>query len=346
MNAPGLRGFYPPVEPYASGMLDVGEGHSVYWEMCGNPEGKPAVFLHGGPGGAINPNQRRLFDRERYRVLLFDQRGCGLSRPHAELQANTTWHLVADIERLRALMGVERWLVFGGSWGSALALAYAEQHPERVSELVLRGIFTLRRFELEWYYQSGASLIYPDKWERFVAPIPEAERSDMIAAYRKRLTHSDRAVRVEAARAWSLWEGETITLLPDPLLSAPFGEEEYAVAFARIENHYFTHAGWFEEGQLIRDAGKLEGIPGVIIQGRYDVACPPATAWDLHRAWPEAEFHIVDDAGHAYTEPGILHALITATDRFAAGDAPSGSSRSKGRRSDRATDVRPRASAP
>jgi proline iminopeptidase len=314
---PELRGLYPPIEPYDSGMLEVGDGHSVYWEMCGNPDGKPAVFLHGGPGGGFNANQRRLFDPARYRVLLFDQRGCGKSRPHAELEANTTWHLVADIERLRELMGVEKWLVFGGSWGSALALAYAEKHPQRASELVLRGIFTLRRFELEWYYQHGASLIFPDKWERFLKPIPEAERGDPIAAYRKRLTHPDANIRIEAAQAWSRWEGETITLLPDPLLAAEFGEEDYAVAFARIENHYFVHGGWLDEGQLIRDAHRLRAIPGVIVQGRYDVACPPVTAWDLHRAWPEAEFHIADGAGHAYSEPSILHHLISATDRFA-----------------------------
>ena len=277
---PELRGLYPPVEPYDSGMLDVGDGHSVYWEMCGNPQGKPAVFLHGGPGGGFNANHRRLFDPARYRVLLFDQRGCGKSRPHAELEANTTWHLVADIERLRALMGVERWLVFGGSWGSALALAYAETHPERVSELVLRGIFTLRRSELAWSYQSGASELFPDKWERFLAPIPEAERGDLIAAYRKRLTQPDREARIEAARAWSRWEAETITLLPDPLIAAEMTDDDFAIAFARIENHYFVHHGWLEDGQLIRDAAKLKGIPGVIIQGRYDWPArrsPPGT---------------------------------------------------------------------
>lgn len=312
-----LRGLYPPVEPEQSGMLDVGEGHSIYWEICGNPEGKPAVFLHGGPGGGFGPQHRRLFDPDRYRVLLFDQRGCGRSRPHAELEANTTWHLVADIERLRALMGVERWLVFGGSWGSALALAYAETHPQHVSEIVLRGIFTLRRLELDWYYQSGASLLFPDKWERFVRPIPEAERGNLISAYRKRLTSTDREVRNAAALAWSRWEGETITLLPDPLIAAEMTDESYALAFARIENHYFVHAGWLEEGQLIRDVGRLHAIPGVIVQGRYDTACPPVTAWDLHRAWPQAEFHMVEGAGHAYSEPGILHRLMEATDRFA-----------------------------
>ena len=319
MTAPGLRSLYPELEPYASGMLAVGSGHSVYWEICGNPAGKPAVFLHGGPGGGCNAKHRRLFDPALYRVLLFDQRGCGRSIPHAELEANTTWDLVGDIEQLRELMGAEQWLVFGGSWGSTLALAYAETHPERVSELVLRGIFTLRGFELEWYYQHGASLIFPDKWERFIAPIPESERGDLITAYRRRLTHRDRAVQLEAARAWSLWEGETITLLPDAEVSDSFAKDDFAIAFARIENHYFVHRGWLDDGQLIRNAGKLRGIPGVIVHGRYDMACPASTAWDLHRAWPEAEFHLVEGAGHAYSEPGILHRLINATDRFAAG---------------------------
>lgn len=312
-----LRTFYPEIEPYASGHLDVGNGHSVYWERVGTPGAKPAVFLHGGPGGGLSPSQRRAFDPKRYDVVLFDQRGCGKSTPFAGLEHNTTWDLVADIERLREMAGVERWLVFGGSWGSTLALAYAETHPDRVTELVLRGIFTLRRWELEWYYQHGASLLFPDKWERFVSVIPEAERHDMMAAYRRRLVDPDRAVRLRAAKEWSRWEGETITLLPDPAVSNTFYGEEYALAFARIENHYFVHAGWMEEGQLIRDAGKLKAIPAVMVQGRYDVACPAQTAWDLHRAWPEAEFILVEGAGHALSQPGILHHLIEATDRFA-----------------------------
>jgi proline iminopeptidase len=312
-----MRDLYPPIEPYDHGWLDVGDGHRVYWELCGNPEGKPAVFLHGGPGGGCSPAQRRLFDPRRYRILLFDQRGCGRSTPHASLEANTTWHLVADIEQLREMLGVERWLVFGGSWGSTLALAYAQTHPERVSELVLRGIFTLRRAELLWYYQEGASWLFPDKWERFLAPIPPEERGDLMGAYRRRLTHADHNVRAEAARAWSLWEGETITLLPNQDFTDQFGDEHYAIAFARIENHYFVNAGFFEEGQLIRDAHLLENIPGVIIQGRYDVATPAATAWELHKAWPEARFVLVPDAGHAFNEPGIQHHLIEATDAFA-----------------------------
>lgn len=311
------RGMYPPIEPFASGMLEVGEGHRVYWELCGTPGAKPAVFLHGGPGAALSPAHRRLFDPARYQVLLFDQRGCGRSTPNASLEANTTGHLVDDIERLRLLAGVDRWLVFGGSWGSTLALAYAETHPERISALVLRGIFTVRREEIAWYYQDGASWLYPDLWEGFLAPIPVDERQDMIAAYRRRLTHADPAVRLEAARAWSLWEGQTITLLPDPSLRDAFARDEFALAFARIENHYFVHDAFLEPGQLIRDAHLLRGIPGVIVQGRYDLATPMRTAWDLHRAWPEAAFHIVPDAGHAFNQPGILHHLIEATDRFA-----------------------------
>ncbi len=312
-----LRTYYPEIEPYASGHLDVGGGHSIYWERVGTPGAKPAVFLHGGPGGGLSPNQRRVFDPSRYDVLLFDQRGCGKSQPFAELEGNTTWDLVADIEKLREMVGVDRWQVFGGSWGSALALAYAETHPERVTELILRGIFTLRRAELLWYYQHGASLLFPDKWEHFIAPIPPAERDDMMAAYRRRLTSTDPEIRQAAALAWSKWEGETITLLPDPAVSNAFYGGEYALAFARIENHYFVHAGWLDEGQLIRDAGRLRDIPGIIVQGRYDVACPPQTAWDLHTAWPEAEFIMVEGEGHALSQPGILHHLIEATDRFA-----------------------------
>lgn len=309
---------YPPIEPYASGLLDTGDGHQVYWERVGRPGGVPAVFLHGGPGGGCSPAHRRLFDPARYDVLLFDQRGCGRSTPHAGLDANTTWHLVADLERLRALCGHERWLVFGGSWGSTLALAYAETHPERVSALVLRGIFLLRQAELDWYYQGGAGWLFPDLWEEFLAPIPEAERGDLIAAYRRRLTGDDPGAQSEAARAWSGWEGATITLLPDPLTAQGFVEDRFAIAFARIENHYFVHHGWMDEGQLLRDAHRLADIPGAIVQGRYDAATPPRSAWDLHRAWPRAAFHMIPDAGHAFTEPGILDRLIRATDGFAA----------------------------
>lgn len=311
------RTLYPEIEPFETGMLDVGDGHSIYWERCGTKGAKPAIFLHGGPGGTISPRHRRLFDPTRYDVTLFDQRGCGKSMPNAVLDANTTWHLVADIERLRERAGVDKWLVFGGSWGSTLALAYAETHPERVSELVVRGVYTLTKAELAWYYQFGVSEMFPDKWERFLAPIPEAERGDLMAAYRKRLIGSDRKAQVEAALAWSKWEGETITLLPEPETSDKFGEEDYAVAFARIENHYFVHGGWLEEGQLLRDANRLRGIPGVIVHGRYDMPCPARYAWQLHKAWPDAEFYLVEGAGHAYSEPGILDRLIYATDKFA-----------------------------
>lgn len=312
-----LRSFYPEIEPFETGFLETGDGHRVYWERVGTKGAKPAVFLHGGPGGTISPTQRRLFDPALYDVILFDQRGSGKSTPNASLENNTTWHLVADIERLREMMGVEQWLVFGGSWGSTLALAYAETHPERVSELVLRGIYTLTKAELDWYYQFGVSEMFPDKWERFVAPIPENERHEMMAAYRRRLVGDNREEQLACARAWSLWEGETITLLPNPDYSAAFEEDDYALAFARIENHYFVHAGWLEEGQLLRDAHKLKDIPGVIIHGRYDMPCPAKYAWMLHKAWPKADFRLIEGAGHAFLEPGILDQLIRATDRFA-----------------------------
>jgi proline iminopeptidase len=314
-----LRTYYPPIEPFKTGVLDTGEGHQIYWELCGNPQGQPAVFLHGGPGSGCSPDHRRLFDPQRYCMLLFDQRGCGRSTPHASLENNTTWHLVADIERLRTLLGVDRWLVFGGSWGSTLALAYAQTHTERVSALILRGIFTLRREELLWFYQEGASWLFPDLWEGFLAPIPEAERSDLIGAYRKRLTGADPEAQLACARAWSVWEGQTIRLLPDAVNAAHHAQDAFSLAFARIENHYFVHEGWMEQGQLLRDAGKLAEVPGVIVQGRYDVCTPVRSAWDLHRAWPQADFQLVPDAGHAYNEPGILSRLIEATDRFAGG---------------------------
>lgn len=313
-----LRTLYPPIEPYETGRLETSDGHSVYWELCGNPNGKPVVFLHGGPGGGCSPEHRRLFDPKRYRILLFDQRGCGRSTPHASLDNNTTWDLVDDIERLRVLTGANRWQVFGGSWGSTLALAYAEAHPDRVTELVLRGIFMVRRWELLWYYQHGASLFFPEKWERTLAILSEDERADVMGAYRRRLTDSDPAVRLEAARRWSLWEGETVHLLPNPG-SASFGEEHFALAFARIENHYFMHAGFFEtDDQLLRHADRLRDIPGVIVHGRYDMCCPVQNAWDLSKAWPKGELKIIEGAGHAFDEPGILDALIAATDRFAA----------------------------
>jgi proline iminopeptidase len=310
------RTLYPAIEPYETGMLDVGDGHHIYYERSGTPGAKPAVFLHGGPGGGISPRHRSLFDPALYDVMLFDQRGCGRSTPHAGLEANTTWDLVADIEKLRTLMSVERWLVFGGSWGSTLALAYAETHPDHVSELVLRGIFTVRESELNWYYQFGASEIFPDYWAEFVAPIPPEERGDLRGAFRKRLVGDDPVAQIAAAKAWSLWEGRTISLLPDRSTSAGFEDGHFALAFARIENHYFVHHGWLEEGQLIANAGRLRAIPGTIVQGRYDMACPVRSAYDLHQAWPEADFRLVEGAGHAFNEPGILHELIEATDRY------------------------------
>ncbi len=312
-----LRTLYPEIEPYASGHLDVGDGHKIYWERSGRAGAKPAVFLHGGPGGGFSPSHRRLFDPALYDVLLFDQRGCGKSTPYADLNANTTWHLVADIERLREMAGVEKWQMFGGSWGSTLALAYAETHPERVSELVVRGIYTLTKAELDWYYQFGVSEMFPDKWERFIAPIPPEERHEMMLAYNRRLTGADRSVALEAAQAWSIWEGETITLLPEKSTSGKFEDADFAYAFSRIENHFFVNAGWMDEGQLLRDAYKLKDIPGVIVHGRYDMPCPAKYAWLLHKAWPQAEFHLIEGAGHAYSEPGILDQLIRATDKFA-----------------------------
>jgi len=314
---------YPDIEPYESGMLLVGDGHRMYWEQSGNPDGKPVVFLHGGPGGGTSAWHRRFFDPERYRIVLFDQRGCGRSTPHvsaahADLRHNTTWHLVADLELLRRNLGIDRWQVLGGSWGSALALAYAQAHSSAVSELVLRGVFTLQRHELEWFYEGGAAALFPDKWEDFIAPIPVLERSRMIEAYHRRLSDPDPAVHVPAAVAWSRWEAETISLRPDPERIAEAVEPEHAVAFARIENHFFMNGGWFRDRQLLDEVAALRGVPAVIVQGRYDVCTPMMTAWELHRAWPEAEFVVVDDAGHAASEPGIARALRAATDRFAA----------------------------
>ncbi len=312
-----LRTLYPKIEPYKSGHLDVGDGHEIYWELCGNSAGKPVVFLHGGPGAGASLDHRRQFDPARYNILVWDQRGCGRSTPHASLEANTTWHLVDDLERLRELVGVEQWMVFGGSWGSTLALAYAETHPDRVTELVLRGIFMFEQYELDWLYKDGANSLYPDKWEEFIAPIPEAERGDLVEAYRQRLTGDDRDERLRAAKAWSKWEGETVTLLPHPEVIEEFTEPEKAIAVARIENHYMHNKGWLEEGQLLRDASKLRAIPGVIVQGRHDCCTPPRAAWALKKAWPEVELNIIPDGGHLYNEPGVLDGLVRATDRFA-----------------------------
>ena len=318
MSARERLGLYPPIEPYRQGRLKVGGGHEIYFEECGNPDGRPVLVVHGGPGGGCNATMRRYHDQARYRIILFDQRGCGRSLPHASLEANTTWDLVADMERLRTHLGIERWQLFGGSWGSTLSLAYAQTHPARVSELVLRGIFLLRRSELEWFYQEGCSWLFPEAFEDFAKVIPPEERGDMIAAYYRRLTHADRDVQIRAARAWSVWEGSTLSLHQDPERVRLFGADTYAIAFARIECHYFVNRGFFEhDDQLLRDVEAIRHIPCVIVHGRYDVVTPVKNAWDLYRAWPLSDLRIVADAGHAMTEPGIVHELIVATRRFA-----------------------------
>ena len=309
---------FPPVEPYRRGRMKVSALHTLYFEECGNPAGRPLVFLHGGPGGGCEPAQRRYFDPHKWRIILFDQRGCGRSRPHAELRENTTWDLVADIEQLRVHLGIEQWLVFGGSWGSTLALAYAQSHPAHVRALVLRGIFLLRAAEVAWFYQGGASAIFPDAWDAYLQAIPKREHGDLLSAYYKRLTSGDAQVRRKAARAWSVWEASTSKLVSDPALVKKLGRGRFAEAFARIEAHYFVHRGFFEhDDQLLRHVRRIRHIPGVIVQGRYDVVCPMRSAWDLARAWPEAELIVVPDAGHSMSETGIRAALIGATDALA-----------------------------
>jgi proline iminopeptidase len=316
-----MRSLYPPIEPYRTGTLKVTDLHTMYYEEAGNPQGRPVVFLHGGPGGGLDPDYRRYFDPARWRVVLFDQRGCGQSTPHAELRENTTWDLVADTERLRQTLGIEKWVVFGGSWGSTLALAYAETHPERCLGLILRGIFLLRRKELLWFYQEGASWLFPDAWDEYLKPIPEVERGDLMSAYHRRLTSDDAAVRMDAARAWSVWEGSTSKLFQNPESIARFAGDAFAEAFARIECHYFVNGAFLKsDTQLLDDASRIAHLPGVIVQGRYDVVCPAASAWALHRRWPKSELKIIGDAGHSITEPGIIDALVAATDDFAARD--------------------------
>lgn len=313
-----MRDFYPPIAPYQTGRLAVSDLHEIYYEVSGNPQGKPVVVLHGGPGGGSQPVYRQYFNPDRWRIVMFDQRGCGHSTPHAELRENTTWDLVADIEKLRSLLGIEQWVVFGGSWGSTLALAYSETHPDRCLGLILRGIFMLRRKELLWFYQEGTSYIFPDAWQAYLEPIPPAERSDMIAAYYRRLTSEDATVRLQAAKAWSVWEASTSRLIPDPEIMVRFAREDFADAFARIECHYFVNGGFFEpEDQLLQQVDRIRHLPAVIVQGRYDVVCPMISAWELHQAWPESELIIVPDAGHSMSEPGIRSALIEASDRFA-----------------------------
>jgi proline iminopeptidase len=313
-----VRILYDPIEPFDSGRLKVSAIHELYYEQCGNPQGKPIVFLHGGPGAGLVPEYRRFFDPNAYRVVLFDQRGSGQSTPHANLEDNTTWHLVADIEQLREHLGIDSWQVFGGSWGSTLALAYGETHPGRVRELILRGIFLCRQKELRWFYEEGgASAIFPDMWEDFLRVIPESERGDMINAYYRRLTSVDEKERLEAARAWSTWEGSALKLIPDQASIDEFSEADKALAIARIECHYFVNNAFFDtDNYLIENVGKVRHIPGVIVQGRYDIVCPMMSAWELHRAWPEANLHVTPDAGHSVMEPGNLSALVEATDRF------------------------------
>jgi proline iminopeptidase len=313
-----MRSLYPPIEPYNQGVLQVSDLHRIYFEECGNPDGKPVVFLHGGPGGGIIPTYRQYFDPSRWHVVLFDQRGCGKSTPHAELRENTTWDLVTDIEKLRVHLGIEEWVVFGGSWGSTLSLAYAETHSDRVKGLILRGIFLLRQKELQWFYQEGTSYIFPEAWQEYLKPIPQSDRHDLIAAYYRRLTSEDLQIQLEAARAWSIWEASTSKLFIDAGLIEKFGEEHFAAAFARIECHYFINKGFFEtENYLIENVDRIRHIQGAIVQGRYDIVCPMVSAWELHQAWPEANFIVVPDAGHSMTEPGIAEALLEATDRFA-----------------------------
>ena len=313
---------YPPLAPYREHWLDVGDHHNLYVEECGNPNGQPVLIIHGGPGGGSNATMRRFHDPDRFRIVLFDQRGCGRSTPNASLENNTTPDLVDDIERIRRKLGIGRWQLFGGSWGSTLALAYAEAYPERVTAMVLRGIFLLTRAELRWFYQDGCSWIYPEAFSEFQGLIPLDERGDMITAYHRRLTSDDPLVRLEAARAWSIWEGTTLSLIPEPDRVARFGADAYALAFARIESHYFVNGGFLRrDGELLLEAHRLEGIPGVIVHGRYDVVTPIKNAMLLHQAWPDSELRAVADAGHAMTEPGIVHELIRATRKFsAAGD--------------------------
>lgn len=312
-----MRELYPPIEPYKEDKLQVSELHTIHFEESGNPQGKPIVLLHGGPGGGCPPYYRQYFHPEKWRLIMFDQRGCGQSQPHAELRENTTWDLVNDIEKLREYLNIEKWVVFGGSWGSTLSLAYSQTHPECCLGLILRGIFLLRQKELRWFYQEGASYIFPDAWEEYLKPIPVDERHDLLTAYYQRLTSTDLETRQEAARAWSIWEASTSRLFTDTQLMQTFGEDKFAEAFARIECHYFMNQGFLNlDNQLLLNVDRIRHIPGVIVQGRYDVVCPMISAWELHQAWPEAEFIVVPDAGHSMSEVGIRNALIAATDKF------------------------------
>lgn len=315
--SPIRRTLYPPIDAYRTGMLRVSDVHEIYFEESGNPNGKPVIFIHGGPGSGTEPNHRRFFDPAAYRIVLFDQRGAGRSQPHASLVDNTTWHLVADIEALRQHLGIEKLLLFGGSWGSTLALSYAQTHPDRVTGLILRGIFLLTQREIDWFYQDGARQLFPEAWEDYLAPIPVEERHDLVRAYHKRLTCDDPAINQAAAAAWSLWEARTSRLYEDPLIIQRFSGDRFALSLARIECHYFINHGFLRcDDQLLVDMPRIAHLPGVIVQGRYDVVCTPENAWKLHRAWPGSDFRIVPDAGHAASEPGTVHELISATDRF------------------------------
>jgi proline iminopeptidase len=317
-SSPPRRDLYPSIEPVQSEMLKVSDLHTIYYEQCGALNGRPALALHGGPGGGISPEMRRFFDPARYSVVLMDQRGCGRSAPHAELRENTTWDLVADIERVREKLGIEKWLVFGGSWGSTLALAYAAVHPQRVAGLVLRGIFLVRKSEIDWFYQSGASFVFPDAFARYVSVIPEDERGDLLSAFHKRLTSASANERLRAARAWSRWEGETISFAGPSALPTRFNEDRFVEAFARIENHYFVNKGFFaHDGWLLDQAARLRHVPCRIAHGRYDMCTPLANAWDLKQRWPELELDVIPDAGHSSLEPGIVDSLVRATDWMA-----------------------------
>jgi len=310
--------FFPEIAPYNSGYLDVSPLHRIYFEEAGNPKGKPVVFVHGGPGGGIDPSYRRFFDPKLWRIVLFDQRGCGKSSPAAELQDNTTWDLVEDMEKIRTHLTIEKWAVFGGSWGSTLALAYAITHTQRVLSLMLRGIFLLREKEIKWFYQEGASFVFPDAWAKYIRPIPENERHDYVTSFYKRLTSPDLKTKTEAAKAWSIWEGSTSKLFTDPAFIERFDGDEFALAFARIECHYFINKGFFtEDGWLLKNVGKIRHIPTWIVQGRYDMVCPATSAYELHQAWPESKLFIIADAGHSASEPGIKSKLIEATNYFA-----------------------------
>lgn len=312
-----MKGLYPGIKPYTEYQLPVDGRHVLHVEECGNPDGLPVVFLHGGPGAGCSPLYRRFFDPELYRIILFDQRGCGRSTPHADLVDNTTQDLVADIEKIRQHLNIDRWMVFGGSWGSTLGLVYAETHPERVLGLVLRGIFLCREQEISWFYQRGAGRIYPDYWQAFLAPIKEENRDDLLHAYHRLLTGKDEVKRMAAAKAWSIWEGRAATLLPNKNILDYFGDPHIALSMARIESHYFVNNAFLEPNQILDDADKLKNIPGIIVHGRYDLICPLESAWELHHAWPGSELEIIGGAGHAASEPGIAAALVEATDRFA-----------------------------